>query len=140
MKNYINEYGENAGKIWHALNDQGPLSQTKLIRTTKLDEDELHIAIGWLARENKIYIDGSQNNYTYRLGETNLTSKIGTDAGKIWKILHTYGENDIQKLSKFTRLEKKDVKAALGWLARENKIQIKQKDREIKYCLNNNQQ
>jgi hypothetical protein len=139
MKNVINEYGENAGKIWQALHDQGSLSQTKLIRTTKLNEDELHSAVGWLARENKITTDSSPNDTTYYLGTTNLTSKIGSNAGKIWKALKVNGENDIRKLAQLTRLEKKDVEAALGWLARENKILAKQEDREIKFCLNSTQ-
>ncbi len=136
MKDFIKEYGENAGKIWHALNDQGPLSQTKLIRTAKLDEDELYSAIGWLARENKVSVDYEQNNAIYRLGATNLTNKIGSDAGKIWKTLQSTGENNLLKISQLTHLDKKDIKAAVGWLAKENKIQIKQKDRGIVYCLN----
>jgi hypothetical protein len=137
MKNVINEYGENAGKVWQALHDQGPLPQTKLIRTTKLKDEEVHSAIGWLARENKINKNSTQNGTIYNLGDTNLTSKIGADAGKIWKTLHVFGENDVSELSRLTRLEKKEVEAALGWLARENKIQAKHGAGGTKFYLNN---
>jgi Winged helix-turn-helix domain (DUF2582) len=136
MKNVIKEFGENAGKVWQVLHDQGPLQQTKLIRTVKLTEDELYTAIGWLARENKINKNDTSNGTTYMLGETNLTKKIGTDAGKIWKTLHSLGENNITELSKLTQLKKEELHAALGWLARENKIQLKHENRELIIHLN----
>jgi len=136
MKNIFIDFGENAGKIWNALNEQGPLTETKLTRTTKLNDDEFYNAIGWLARENKIYTTKSGDSFIYSLGATNLTSKIGSNAGKIWKTLHTYGENDIRSISQLTTLNRKDVEAAIGWLAREDKIQVKHENRETKFYLN----
>lgn len=61
MKDIIEAIGRNAGKIWENLNANGSLPQTKLIRNTKLKNDEFHIAIGWLARENKIEINEDRN-------------------------------------------------------------------------------
>ena len=86
MINPIEELEKNAGKIWKTLkNDGSSLSQTNLQRTANLDDQEFFSAIGWLARENKIYKTG----ITYRLGETNLTQIIGTNAGKIWTLLES---------------------------------------------------
>ena len=117
----VNQFGENAGKVWEALNCKGPLSETKLLTTTLLDERELQAAIGWLARENKI----CKNGTVYKLGETNLTTKIGMDAGKVWSILTQKGETDVQTLARTARLDVSEAFGALGWLAREEKIQTK---------------
>ena len=91
------------------------------MKKTKLKDDEFQVAIGWLARENKIYDDGT----VYRLGETNLTNKIGGDAGKVWKILYACGDIDVTYIPKLTDIPKKDTYIALGWLAKEGKIKSK---------------
>jgi len=134
MKNVIEEFGENAGKVWQVLNTQGSLTQTKIMKTTKLKEDEFFAAIGWLARENKICRQGPM----YRLGQTNLTNKIGTDAGKVWDLLSKQREVDVSAIARLARLQPKDAYSALGWLARENKIDVKNVkpvEHEITFCL-----
>ena len=83
MKTVVDEFGWNAGKVWKTLSTQGPLRQDALLRTTRLTQDELWAAVGWLARENKIRME----NNMYKLGETNLTTKIGADAGKVWTLI-----------------------------------------------------
>ena len=45
--------GENAGLIWNALQG-GALTLKALKKATKLKNDELYLALGWLARENKV--------------------------------------------------------------------------------------
>ena len=45
--------GENAGLIWNALQG-GALTLKALKKATKLKNDELYIALGWLAREGKV--------------------------------------------------------------------------------------
>ena len=45
--------GENAGLIWHALQG-GALTLKALKKGTKLKNDELYLALGWLAREGKV--------------------------------------------------------------------------------------
>ena len=118
MPNLVEEFGYNAGKIWDTLNTQGPLSETKLLSKTMLDERQLHAAIGWLARENKI----CKNGTIYKLGQTNLTNKIGADAGKLWNALNTKKEADMSSVAKMAKIQERDAYTALGWLARENKI------------------
>ena len=119
MINVVEECGRNAGQIWETLRSQGPLSETKLMSLTKLKEHEFFAAVGWLARENKICKDGD----TFKLGETNLTNKIGVAAGKVYTAFETSNEVDVSEIPQMTDLEPKDVHAALGWLARENKIE-----------------
>ena len=121
MKNILEEFGINAGKIWTTLNSQGPLPEAKLMQTTKLSDPEFYSAIGWLARENKICKTGT----LYQLGETNLTNRIGTNAGKIWKMIEIRGKFDVYDITRLTDMEERDAYLALGWLARENKIEAK---------------
>ena len=49
----ITKIGENAGAIWGALQN-GALNLKALKKATKLKNDELAFALGWLARENKL--------------------------------------------------------------------------------------
>jgi len=123
MIDVVEEFGLNAGRVWTALDSHGPLTDTQLMEDIGLRTYELYVAIGWLARENKISKDGE----LYKLDDTNLTGKIGRDAGKIWKLLVTEGKVDTIYISKLTKINKRDTFSALGWLAREGKIQIKKR-------------
>ena len=42
--------GANAGKVWHALNEADGISIPELAR-------KVNLAVGWLARENKVVIE-----------------------------------------------------------------------------------
>lgn len=121
MIDIVEEFGLNAGRVWTVLNSNGPINEIQLIENSSLRKNELFAAIGWLARENKICKDGD----VYKLDNTNLTSKIGKDAGIIWKLLVKEGRSDTKNISKMTNIKEKDTYSALGWLAREGKIQIK---------------
>ena len=48
--------GLNAGQVWHALNEVNERSTQELSRKLSLSIEDLALAIGWLARENNIYI------------------------------------------------------------------------------------
>ncbi|OIP83393.1 MAG: hypothetical protein AUK44_05355 [Porphyromonadaceae bacterium CG2_30_38_12] len=45
--------GINAGLIWNAL-EKGEQSVKALKKTTKLNEKDVNLALGWLAREGKV--------------------------------------------------------------------------------------
>ena len=45
--------GANAGKLWTAL-QEGSLGVKALKKATKLNEKDLNLALGWLAREGKL--------------------------------------------------------------------------------------
>ena len=49
----IEKIGFNAGLVWGALQN-GALDLKALKKATKLKNEELYLALGWLAREGKI--------------------------------------------------------------------------------------
>lgn len=51
--------GTNAGIIWNLLNNNQRWSIKQLRDVSGLSEKEVYMAIGWLARENKIEMDFS---------------------------------------------------------------------------------
>ena len=118
MNEIIKSFGHNAGKLLQTIETEGPQVQTKLMKKIHLKDEEFFGAIGWLARENKVCRD----KRTYKIGETNLTDKIGADAGKVWDVLCKRNEIDVSAISRVTKIEKMDCYSALGWLAREGKI------------------
>ncbi len=52
-----------------------------------------------------------------------MITKIGTNAGAVWNALDG-GMKTVKELKKATKLTDKDLYAALGWLAREAKIEL----------------
>lgn len=52
------------------------------------------------------------------------TETIGTYAGTVWVALNTADALGVKQLKKATKLKDKELFAAIGWLARENKINI----------------
>jgi hypothetical protein len=55
----ISEIGERAGQVWHILEQQGPMSLTKLLKVVEAPRDSVMQAVGWLAREGKIALDAT---------------------------------------------------------------------------------
>ena len=51
--------GENAGLIWTALQG-GALTLKALKKATKLKNDDLNLALGWLAREGKVAFEEAE--------------------------------------------------------------------------------
>ena len=121
MVDIIDKFGRNAGKIWVELYKKGSLEEKSLLKKTRLKEEDFHAAIGWLAREDKIcYTKGN-----YHLNPTNLTEKIGGNAGKVYDTLVSLGEINVSSIAKISKIQKKDAYSAIGWLAREDKIRPK---------------
>ncbi len=50
-------FGVNAGIVWGALNLNGSMTIDDLVKTTALNPYEIHGALGWLGRENKILLE-----------------------------------------------------------------------------------
>lgn len=50
------QVGEAAGKVWHALSEQGPLTLAELKKKLNGSSEMVGLAIGWLAREDKVAI------------------------------------------------------------------------------------
>ena len=121
MRDLTVKFGENAGKIWSALYEKKQLKFDEITEITKLNKNDFYTGIGWLAREDKI----KQENNNYKLDNTNLDSKVGTNAGRVWKIIDIWGEVDITTMKRLSYMEEDEIYSALGWLAREDKIGIK---------------
>jgi rRNA pseudouridine-1189 N-methylase Emg1 (Nep1/Mra1 family) len=120
------KFGQNAGEIWKLLNEKGSLSKEEIQKSTKQNDDDFFVGVGWLAREDKISIDEKNN---YKLSSTNLTPKIGRSAGRIWRILDFWEEADISTMKRLSEVDESQIQIALGWLAREDKICINEKEK-----------
>ncbi|GHV09182.1 hypothetical protein FACS1894160_4620 [Bacteroidia bacterium] len=64
-----------------------------------------------------------------------MKEKIGNDAGRVWKILDENGSKGVKELKKLAKMTDKDVYAAIGWLAREEKIAFSQLDDDLHLSL-----
>lgn len=60
---------------------------------------------------------------------------IGTWAGLVWTALSEADVLGVKQLKKITKLKDKEVFAALGWLARENKITLQPDEADGKEIL-----
>ncbi len=63
-----------------------------------------------------------------------MKEKIGTNAGLVWQSLNE-GAKEVKALKKATKLNDKDLYAALGWLAREEKINFTETETDILVSL-----
>lgn len=61
--------GETAGIIWRLLDEQGPLSMAQVVKQSGESRDLVMLALGWLAREDKIEIDAESRGRTVSLRE-----------------------------------------------------------------------
>jgi Winged helix-turn-helix domain (DUF2582) len=61
------QIGETAGAIWHALSKEGPLNMAALMEEVDAPQSVFFMAVGWLAREDKLEIEPSNGDYTVRL-------------------------------------------------------------------------
>ena len=49
--------GENAGKVWRAMKETEEITLPELARKLDLSVESTTLAVGWLARENKICME-----------------------------------------------------------------------------------
>lgn len=63
----VEQIGETAGLVWHLLAEKGPLSMAKLVKETECPRDLVMLALGWLAREDKITVDAESRGRTISL-------------------------------------------------------------------------
>lgn len=62
---------------------------------------------------------------------------IGDAAGKIWHYLDENGESSVTKITNETGLGKNEVQRALGWLLKEDKLNIEMIGRTETISLKN---
>lgn len=53
--------GKNAGIIWHTLDQVRQISIAELCHRTSLSFEDTALAVGWLAREDKVFIFKENN-------------------------------------------------------------------------------
>lgn len=49
--------GQNAGALWKILHAKGEQNLSALRKQAKLDDKQIYLALGWLAREGKIKLE-----------------------------------------------------------------------------------
>ena len=59
--------GETAGAIWKYLDTSGPCTIAELIKSVDGTRDLVMQGVGWLAREEKVYIDERSRQRTIHL-------------------------------------------------------------------------
>jgi hypothetical protein len=69
MSSPVQQIGETAGAVWHALNENGPVSYAKLVERVGGNRDIVMQAVGWLAREGKIEITETKRGRMVSLRE-----------------------------------------------------------------------
>lgn len=125
MRGIVDRFGLNAGRIWSILSEKGCVGREELLDYSGLNEFDLFTGLGWLAREGKVVKDED----VYCLGEGDLGSLIGLYAGKVWSILDVWGGADFVTLKRLSGLNDGDIHFALGWLGREGKIVVDERNR-----------
>ncbi len=63
----VAQIGEMAGVVWRTLSSEGPMSLTKLVKAVGQPRDSVMQAVGWLAREDKIWIEDQGRSRTISL-------------------------------------------------------------------------
>ena len=63
----VEEIGFTAGKVWCFLEDSGPSSLNKLTKNLEVSREMALMAIGWLAREDKIVFEQATRGRLVRL-------------------------------------------------------------------------
>lgn len=53
----VDHIGDTAGTVWKILVENGPLSMARLVKAVGEPRDTVMQALGWLAREDKIWIE-----------------------------------------------------------------------------------
>jgi len=64
-----------------------------------------------------------------------MKEKIGADAGRLWAVLNEMGTKSVKEVKKLTKLTDKEVYAAIGWLAREEKLGFGETEGEVYLML-----
>lgn len=60
---------------------------------------------------------------------------IGNWAGLVWEALNGKGQLGVKALKRATKLKEKEIYAALGWLAREGKLNVEETETDVMVTL-----
>jgi len=62
-----NRIGELAGSIWKELNKKGEMTPRKMTTALKAKAQDVHLALGWLAREQKVEFNPTKTSFKVKL-------------------------------------------------------------------------
>lgn len=65
----------------------------------------------------------------------NTVAEIGNTAGRVWNFLDAHGKSSVSAVEKGAKAPKRQVHMALGWLAREDKIELLEESRGLYVAL-----
>lgn len=61
------QVGATAGEVWHLLNDEGPQTLAQIKKKLNGTGEIVSLALGWLAREDKVEIAQEKRSYRAQL-------------------------------------------------------------------------
>ncbi len=61
------EVGETAGKVWQLLSRDGPQTLAQAKKKLNVESELLNLAIGWLAREDKVDVSRDKKDIRVQL-------------------------------------------------------------------------
>jgi hypothetical protein len=61
--------GYVAGSIWEQLEKNGEMTPKKIQTSIKEKSDVVYLALGWLARENKVSFQPTKTTFRVKLGK-----------------------------------------------------------------------
>ncbi len=64
-----------------------------------------------------------------------IKNEVGTNAGDVYSLLSQKGKLSLRKIGELTRMRESLIYLSLGWLLRENKIQIVEQNGEFVFEL-----
>lgn len=64
-----------------------------------------------------------------------LQEKVGETAGKIWSVLAEEGPQTQKQIKKLAKITDKEFNLGLGWLLREDKLNVEEKASDTVYSL-----
>jgi len=70
-----------------------------------------------------------------RMLDMEINAQVGETAGKVWNLLNDEGPQTFVQLKKKLDGSGELLSFALGWLAREDKVDIKQEKKTVKVAL-----
>lgn len=63
------------------------------------------------------------------------TNQVGETAGAVWKYLRENGASSLSSIEKNVKTPKPVVHMAIGWLAREGKVEFAEENRTVRLSL-----
>ncbi len=83
----------------------------------------------------KFYINGGFKIMATKQQDVQLQEMIGSSAGEIYNYLNVNGESSFSKMKKELDLKGNFADLGLGWLAREDKVEISKKGTSVNVRL-----